>query len=85
MEKIVEYAKRVSEFRSLIRETISVREDETVKNILSLVLRMFEVSAKEDNMMFYSLTINGKNEKLSLLFEINGINMTKINYPIILI
>ncbi len=73
MERIVEYAKRVSEFRSLRKKTILVKEDEIVKNILSLVLQMFEVSAKEDNMIFDNLTINGKNEKLSLLFKINGI------------
>jgi len=65
MERIVEYAKRVSEFRSLRKKTILVKEDEIVKNILSLVLQMFEVSAKEDNMIFDNLTINGKNEKLS--------------------
>lgn len=73
MERIVEYANRVSEFRSLRKKMILAREDEIVKNILSLVLQMFEVSSKEDNMIFDNLIIHGKNEKLSLLFEVNGI------------
>lgn len=89
MERIKEYAIRVRKLWDIKKDEISTNEKERAKDIVNLVLQMFEAGAKEEgNMVFDKLTLNGETagEKLNFSFTVNGIEYTNDNvsdYPFI--